>query len=218
MSSDIKGLTRIDKSNTKPAVEVLVKAFQNYPLLQYYFPSDVKREKISRYFISYAVFTGTNYGEVYATSPNMEGVAVWLTSDNYPMTFWRLIRSVPLSILFGFGKESGGRMRRTGEYIDAMHKRLVPYRHWFLQTIGIDPQFQGKGYASKLLKPMLARIDEEGLPCYLDTLDETNVRLYEHFGFKVIEKSNIPQTKLTNWAMSRENFSDPHTRVNLDKK
>ena len=98
-------------------------------------------------------------------------------------------------------------MRYTGEYIDTVHKRLAPFKHWFLQTIGVDPQFKGKGYAGKLLHAMFTRIDEEGLPCYLETLDETNVRLYEHFGFKVIEKSTIPETKLTNWAMLREKSS-----------
>jgi len=51
---------------------------------------------------------------------------------------------------------------------------------------------------------MFARIDEEGLPCYLETLNEANVPLYEHFGFRVLEKSIIPETKLTNWAMLRE--------------
>ncbi len=96
-------------------------------------------------------------------------------------------------------------MRRLGEYIDTVHQRLTPFKHWFLQTIGIAPQFQGKGYAGKLLKPMLARIDEEGLSCYLETLDEHNVSFYEHFNFTVIDKSTIPGTNLTNWAMLRKN-------------
>ena len=95
-------------------------------------------------------------------------------------------------------------MKYPGEFIDAAHKRLAPFKHWFLQTVGVDPQFQGKGYAGKLLRPMLARIDEEGLPCYLETLDERNVPLYEHFGFSVAEESAIPETDLTNWAMLRE--------------
>jgi len=206
MHNDIKGLIRLNKSKAKPAVEVLVRAFQNYPLLQYYFPSEVEREKISSYFLSFTIFTGISHGEVYATSPNVEGVAVWIPSTNYPVTFWGLLRSVPLLIICGFGMHGGFKMRRIGEYLDVVHQRLAPFKHWFLQTIGIAPQFQGKGYASKLLRPMLSRINEEGLPCYLETLDETNVRLYEHFGFKVIEKSAIPQTKLTNWAMLREAY------------
>ena len=51
---------------------------------------------------------------------------------------------------------------------------------------------------------MLTRIDEAGLPCYLETLEEQNVPLYEHFGFAVAEESTIPETELTNWAMLRE--------------
>lgn len=95
-------------------------------------------------------------------------------------------------------------MRYFGEYIDAVHKRLAPFKHWYLLIIGVDPQFKGKGYAGKLLRPMFARIDEEGLPCYLETLGEKNVTLYEHFGFRMVEKSAIPETKLTSWAMLRE--------------
>ena len=94
-------------------------------------------------------------------------------------------------------------MKGLGQYIDAVHSRMAPFKHWFLQTIGVDPQFQGRGYASKLLTPMLSRIDEESLPCYLETLEEQNVGLYEHFGFKVIEESKVPNTNLTNWAMLR---------------
>jgi len=95
-------------------------------------------------------------------------------------------------------------MRGLGNYIDEVHGRLAPFKHWFLQAIGVDPQFQGRGCASKLLRPMLSRIDEENLPCYLETLETQNVRLYEHFGFKVIEESSVPGTSLTNWAMLRD--------------
>ena len=95
-------------------------------------------------------------------------------------------------------------MRHVGEYMDTVHKRLTPFKHWFLQTIGVAPQFQGEGYAGKLLRPMLSRIDEDGLPCYLETLDEPNVSLYEHFGFQIVDKSNVPEASLINWAMLRE--------------
>jgi len=204
MSTELEDLVQLNESHIKPAVEVLVRAFRNYPLLQYYFPDELERRKIAPYFLSFAVFNGVQYGETYATSPNLEGVAVWLPSDNYPVTFWRLVRSVPLSIILNFGRYGGGRMRHLSEHIDAVHQRLAPFKHWFLQTVGVDPQFQGKGYASKLLRPMFARIDEEGLPCYLETLDEANIQLYEHFGFGVVEESTVPETKLTNWAMLRE--------------
>jgi len=194
----------LNRSHVKRATKTLIRAFWNQPPLQHYFPNEVERERIAPYFFSLSVFNGIRYGEVHATSQDLEGIAVWLPSDNYPVTLWRLLRSVPLSEILGFGIYGGSRMRGLGQYIDAVHGRLAPFRHWFLQAIGIDPQSQGRGYASKLLRPMLSRIDEGGLPCYLETLEGPNVQLYEHFGFKVIEESNVPDTNLTNWAMLRD--------------
>jgi hypothetical protein len=51
---------------------------------------------------------------------------------------------------------------------------------------------------------MLDRLDEKKMSCYLETLDEKNVSLYEHLGFTLIEESNIPETPLVSWAMLRE--------------
>jgi len=205
MVADLDNLVRLNKAQAKPAAEVLSRAFQNYPLLRYYFPDELKRRKMASFFVSVPVYYGLRYGEVYATSTGLEGIAVWLPSENCPMAVWKILRSVPMSVLFGFGRYGGSKMRRMDAYIDEIHKRLVPYPHWFLQAVGVDPRYKGQGYASRLLKPMLARIDEEGLPCYLETHDESNVSLYEHFGFTVIEKSTIPETNLTNWAMLRKN-------------
>jgi ribosomal protein S18 acetylase RimI-like enzyme len=204
MDTTDENLLRLNRSHIGPASETLVRAFHDYPLLKHCFPGEQERGKIAPYFFRYALYYSVRYGEVYAASPDLEGVAGWIPSDNYPVTFLKSIRSVPLSVIIGFGREGGSRMKHPGDYMDAVHERLAPFKHWFLQVIGVDPQFQGKGYAGKLLRPMLARVDGEGLPCYLETLEEKNVRLYEHFGFKMIEKSAIPETGLTNWAMLRE--------------
>ena len=43
-----------------------------------------------------------------------------------------------------------------------------------------------------------------GLPVYLETAEEQNVRFYEHFGFTVVDESTVPGTNFTNWAMLRD--------------
>ena len=202
--SNCKDLLRINKDNAEHAVDVLVSAFKEYPLFQYYFPNESSREKISYYILSFAVYSGIRYGEVYTTSPKMEGVAVWMPSNNYPMTTWKMLRSVPLSKIFGLGRYGGSKMKNFNEYIDSIHQRLAPFNHWFLQAIGVAPRFKGKGYASKLLRSMFAKIDKEQVPCYLETIDETNVSIYEHFDFEIIDKSVVPETGFTNWAMLRK--------------
>jgi predicted acetyltransferase len=55
------------------------------------------------------------------------------------------------------------------------------------------------GYVSKLIKPMLKRINEEGFPVYLETQNEKNVPLYEHYGFEVVEATTYPNTDIGLW-------------------
>ncbi|MFU8796912.1 MAG: GNAT family N-acetyltransferase [Dehalococcoidia bacterium] len=200
----MNNIVRLGKPDVKRAAGVLASAFHDYPLLQYSFPDMTERTRMVPYYCQTVLYYGIKYGEVYATSPAMEGVAAWITSDHFPMTFWRILRSVPLSVLTSFGRGGASRMDYPGGYIDAMHRRYAPFRHWFLLQIGVTPQMQGKGYAGKLMRPMLERMDADGLPCYTETMDQKNVTLYEHLGFRVMERLEIPRTDLTTWALLRD--------------
>lgn len=204
MIDSLKELNCITKNDAEFAIKTLEKAFENYPLLQYYYPEKSIRDKIANYFLSFVVYSGIKYGEVYGTSSNFEGVAVWIPSENYPLTFWKMLRSVPISKILNFGRYGGSKMSNFSNHLDDIHKRMVPFKHMFLQIIGTAPEFRGKGFASKLIKPMLSRIDKEKLPCYLETIDEKNIAIYERFGFEIIDKSNIPETNFINWAMLRK--------------
>jgi len=155
-------------------------------------------------FSAVALRYALRWGEAYASSPAMEGIAAWVPSRHFPMTAGKLIRAVPLSVLLALGRHGGGRMRAAGAYLDALHRRLAPPEHLFLLVLGVRPEFRGKGYAGRLLRPVLARLDAEGLPCYVDTVNGDAVPMYEHLGFRVVAESRILGTDLTAWALVRE--------------
>jgi GNAT superfamily N-acetyltransferase len=204
MMDDLDGLIRITKKNIKPAALSLSRAFQDYPESVYFMPDEVERRKKQPAIYRMWLKESTVHGEVWATSPKMEGVAVWrLVDDKHPG--WR--RG------FSFGwwwlslssdKETNQRREAYFSYITALRTRVTPERYWYLQAIGVDPVYQGQGLAGGLLKPMLARADREGLPCFLETQLEKNVKLYEHFGFKVAEEGIIPGSNIKSWVMGRE--------------
>ncbi len=52
MNEDLVNIIRIDRAGVKPAVATLARASRDYALLTHYFPDEVKREKISYYFVS----------------------------------------------------------------------------------------------------------------------------------------------------------------------
>jgi len=204
MSAELDNLVRLHEVDIKQAALVLTKSFQQYPLLVQKYPDESQRKKAAYYFFLVIVGYGIRWGEVYATSPRMEGIAVWYRSEYFPMRFRKILSSVPFSALLGFPWSGGGRMQKAADFVEARHQLTAPAEHWFLDSVGVLPQYQGQGYGGKLIRAMLVRTDREKLPVYLDTMDEVDVRRYEHFGFKVIDKSPVPKTNLTNWSMLRE--------------
>ena len=204
MHDNGNALISVDKSQAERAIETLSRAFQSYPMIHHVFPEEATREIACRYFFGVAVRYSIRFGIVNTVTPEFEGVAVWLPPQGYPMTFGKLLRSVPFSMMVGFARSGCGRMRNIGDFLDGVHKKVTPFRHWYLEAIGVAPEHQGKGYASRLIRGMLSRVDDENLPCFLDTMDPKNVRIYERFGFKVVDESRIPGTPLTTWAMLRD--------------
>jgi ribosomal protein S18 acetylase RimI-like enzyme len=197
-------LLRLTRKERDVGAAVLGRAFAEYDLLRYYFPDETRRRAIAHTFGLIALFISLKYGEVYATSQWLEGVAAWLPPGKALLGGWQIIRSVPLSILFRFARQRAGRLRAYGRYIDDLHRKLVPYPHWYLQIIGVAPAYQGQGFSSRLLRPVLERIDREGMPCYLETNTGKNVTIYRRFGFEVVSEDKIPGTEVTSFAMLRK--------------
>jgi ribosomal protein S18 acetylase RimI-like enzyme len=73
--------------------------------------------------------------------------------------------------------------------------------HWHIDPIGVLPEMQGKGIGSQLLSYFCNQIDMQNESAYLETDQEQNVRLYERFGYKVLETEPIFNIK--NWFLWR---------------
>ena len=197
-------LLRLDRGSLRPAEEALAAAFQHYPLLVHAAPGLKQRRHLARACCAVGLRYALRWGEAYATSPAMEGVAAWIPSPHFPMTIGKMLRAVPLPALVAVGRHGGARLHTAWVHLNSLHRKLAPPDHLVLFLLGVRPEFQGRGFAGRLLRPILARLDAEGRPCYLDTVNPTAVPLYERFGFRVVEESPIPGTPLTGWALVRE--------------
>lgn len=195
-------LLPVDRSTVEPAVGTLAEAFRDYPLLVHAARDPGKRGRLARAFCAVAVHYALRWGEVYATG-GFEGIAAWLPEEHFPMRMGKALRAVPLRTFLAVGRHGGSRLRAAGAHLDALHHRLAPPGHVFLFILGVRPDCQGRGHAGQLLRPVLSRLDREGTPCYVDTVNPDAVPMYEHFGFHVLEASPIPGTPLTGWALVR---------------
>ena len=198
MTTELTGLVRLAKAQIKRASEVLARSFQDNPLTTYWIPDEAERKSMLHYIHESALRYAVLDGEVYATSPALEGVALWLLPEKAgePPPSMSTTRKVKSDVW--------KRVIHSSDFASLIHKRHTRFPHWYLWIIGVDPKFQGKGYASALLRPMLARIDQEHLPCYLETETEKNVPLYQHYGFEIIEETVIPDSEVSHWSMLRK--------------
>jgi len=206
MITDLNNLVRLTKPQIKPAAEMFAQAFQDDPLFASLIPDASERKLLLPNIFQFMIRYGVFYGGVYATSPNMEGVAVWLPSEKAKMTLWKMIWTGCFSLIYYYFKVGKfiSRLLSYNEYAFNLHNRHAHFPHLYLFVIGVDPMFQERGYASALIKPMLARVDEEHLPCYLETQNEKNISIYQHYGFKVVQVGTIPGTDINHWAMLRK--------------
>ena len=78
---------------------------------------------------------------------------------------------------------------------------------FYLQGIGTDPARQGQGLGSALLAPVLAQLDRDGVPAYLESTKERNVPFYARHGFAVTGTFSIPPDGPALWSMWREPWS-----------
>jgi ribosomal protein S18 acetylase RimI-like enzyme len=192
----------LDARHFSQVADILKRAFDDYPLMQFAVPDARRRSGAVRSLYSSVLRYSMLYGQVH-TMPDLTGAACWLPPDQPFPTFWRMVRIGMLSLPFRFGWQGFNRLQAADHVAEALHRTHAPGQHWYLWVIGVDPQHQGKGIAGQLMRPVFERADRDRFPCYLETHKDSNVRVYERYGFHVAEQKSVPGHPQTVWGMVR---------------
>ena len=170
-------IIKLDKTQVKAAGEVLGRALQDDPISVYDIPDKEKRHAVIKYVFQMTSCLGVKFGETHATSPNLEGVAVWLPYISKEFKMIINIGCLLKAKTYKLGREAGKRIKPIEEHSTIVHREFAPGDHWYLQTLGVEPTHQGKGYGSLLMEYMLEKIDTSSpLPVFLETSTEINVK------------------------------------------
>ena len=206
MSGQLDNLYEVQKKDIPKAGVTLADAFQNDPLWSRFLKDEAKLDERGGFFeapIRYCF----KYGEVYATSERLEGIAVWVPGDLADMTIWRLIQSG--AIVSGLGamrvctKLVQQQVRILGP-LEADRKANMKGRAYiYLMIIGVATQFQGQGLGGKLLRAVIEKGEQMELPIYVETETEKNIRMYENLGFRQIKQVTLPIVDLPQWELIR---------------
>jgi GNAT superfamily N-acetyltransferase len=176
----------ISPGQAETAGSILARSHADYPSFRHLFPDDERRPRALR-----ALFTGVardaaQLGSAYGTmgpDGELHGVALWLAPGRFPWSAVRQFRGAAwmLSVLRAYPGSFRAFMQAG-----ANGARLHPAdRHWYLETMGVDPALQRQGLGGRLLEPVLEIADRDQVDCYLETAERRNADYYARHGFVV---------------------------------
>jgi ribosomal protein S18 acetylase RimI-like enzyme len=180
--------------------QALASAFQDDPVITWVFPDEQRRRAVLPAFMEFRLQKlAFPHDEVWMTAGGA-AAAVWLP----PPGRWQLPLPQRLRLLPALVRFFGLRTASVLGALDRMEQRHPrDPSHWYLFILGTEQAAQGRGLGSALLAQMLARLDADSMPAYLESSNERNLALYGRHGFEVTSEMAIPGGSRI-WPMWRE--------------
>jgi GNAT superfamily N-acetyltransferase len=171
---------------------MLGRAFDDDPVARWALPNDRRRPGRLRRFYTERLRTLVGEELVFCDADH-RGAALWAPPDRWHTPASELLRTRIVTLRSPLVLAGGLR-------VESRHP-AVP--HYYLAVLGVDPAAQGTGLGTRLMRPMLDRCDTEGVPAYLESSKERNLRFYARHGFRVTEEVKVPLGPPL-WLMWRE--------------
>jgi ribosomal protein S18 acetylase RimI-like enzyme len=192
---DVRKVTAAD---IPEVAESLARAFDGDPVLGYIIPTRNQYRRMRRLFELELRHLALPLGEAYTTEGPVMGAALWAPPGRWKTPPAAMVRMAP-----AFLRVLGTRVRAAIKLMNTVERKHPKEHHYYLSTLGTEPDFQRKGVGSALMRPVLDRCDNEGVPAYLESSKEANVPYYGHHGFEVTEMVTVPGGPPL-WLMWRE--------------
>ncbi|MEU2999970.1 GNAT family N-acetyltransferase [Streptomyces sp. NPDC006995] len=194
--NDIPVVRPITDADVPASVDTLARAFAGYPFTRHVISAEGHEDRVRRFQEICLTRIGMVYGRVWVADDG-RAVAVWATPGEDPSPAFAEVGPV-------LGELSGD---RQAAYASA-EVAVAPYRPqepaWFLNTVAVSPDAQGKGLGSAVLVPGIEEAGRAGYPAFLETSSERNVRFYERLGFRVTAAVALPDGGPHTWCMRKD--------------
>lgn len=184
--------------------EALARAFDDSPIVQYLIPKDRPRTIGLRAMFNAALIDAYHHGEAWVATDDgtIVGGGIWLPPGSFPPNPRRQTRQ--LLHLIAVAPVAPLALPRSLRYLRRVEAAHPQVEHWYLSTLGVDPEYQGRGHGNRLLGAVLPKVDEAGLPTYLETDKERNLAYYRRFGFEELEALHPVEGAPPSWTMWRD--------------
>jgi GNAT superfamily N-acetyltransferase len=179
--------------------EVSARAFEHDPLTVWLVEGSRNALEMEKQMFRAEYRITKRYNMIF-TDSNRQGVAIWkppgarATFGDRVQQIWTMIGTINISRRL---------WSKVKLFID-IEKARPKEPHYYLSLLAVHPDMQGQGLGTALMQPILDLSDREGIPAYLETETESNVRFYTKKGFVVRQEINTSDGASKVWTMWRE--------------
>jgi ribosomal protein S18 acetylase RimI-like enzyme len=155
------------------SISIVVAAFRRDPAVRWMLPDDAVYDRWFPRFVE--AFAGAAFAHDTVLSAD-GGTALWLPPGAGPDE----------EALGAVIQECVPEARHADVFalFEEMGRRHPEEPHWYLPMIGVEPDRQGAGLGTRLMREGLGRCHRDGLPAYLESTNPRNIPFYERLGFR----------------------------------
>lgn len=188
----VRRASAADRART---IALITDAFSHDPVVRWFFPDDE----------TYPARAAAFFGYLFDVRVAVDGA--WVTDGGESTALWSPPGSGPLDTEQLWDEAAAALAPDEISRCDQWDAAVAPHHpdtpHWYLGVLATASAFQGEGLGPSVAQPGIEAAAEAGLPAFLETGVDRNVKLYERMGFTItgeIDDPSLPQ----GWCLRRE--------------
>ena len=196
----IDTLYHLLRADAPKVVRILLECFRDDPLYRKLIPEEHLRNKALPEVFACDAGELLENDDAFADGPDVNGLII-ADDDSQPYnhlkfvsveTFYALKTNMSL-IKDDISLKTLGQFLRARRYLNAAWTRELPARRYMhIIYFAVRPAARGTGVAHKVMGPMLQYADQKGLLVSLETHNEKNLPMYQHYGFELYTTIQTP--------------------------
>ena len=195
-----KDVHKMSSLNMDEYATTLALSFSDYSLFRHFFKKYNFKDAITFFKIALKADSKNLFG---LATKNNEAVSIFTKNGIKDASIFQFVKAGGLKYFFKFGIKSTLKMINFSSYALSIKKKYISENDMYLYLLATRPESRHHGFTNNVLTPVLDYCDKENKKCYLETLDEENTNIYKHFGFDVVEISDLPNSNLKIYCMLR---------------
>lgn len=197
-------ITRLNQEEIEDISEIFSNSFEDYPLMEFFFGESYKQ---SIKHLTKLICDETSKGDSLLLGAFVEGKLQGIAFIDLPQNennndVENTVSSSEKIFAAVIGEEA---LMRIQAYLDLKKVNKPSSPHFYINTLGVNPQSQGRGIGKAILKQVhqMSEQDTISTGVALDTQTENNVGYYQGFGYSVSNTAKLEN--VNNWFMFRPN-------------